>query len=403
MSIENTNNQNQTPRSDRLHIAFFGKRNSGKSSLINAITNQNTAIVSDTAGTTADPVYKAMEIHPLGACVLIDTAGFDDVGELGRLRVEKTEIVTKSTDIAVMVFCDLDFEYEKIWINKLKKLGINILAVINKIDKITNADEIDAKIREEFSLVPIKVSALTYDGVDMIKDELVRLVPEAFSSSSIARHLVGKDDVVLLVMPQDIQAPKGRLILPQVQTIRDLLDGKSIVISCTTDCMESALASLKNPPKLIITDSQVFDTVYKLKPQESLLTSFSVLFARHKGDIDEFVRGSAAIDALKEGDCVLIAEACTHAPLEEDIGRVKLPRMLKNRVGEGLCVDVVSGNNFPHDLSKYALIIHCGACMFNKRYVMSRIESAREFGVPITNYGVAIAKISGILDKIETY
>lgn len=394
---------NSTPKSDRLHIAIFGKRNSGKSSLINAITNQNTAIVSDTAGTTADPVYKAMEINPLGACVLIDTAGFDDVGALGALRVQRTRDVINSADIAVMVFADLDFSYEKEWIDELKKRNIPVLAVVNKTDILHNADEITARVKAEFALSPVMVSAKTHVGADKIKDALVYLVPESFSADSIARHLAGKNDVVLLVMPQDIQAPKGRLILPQVQTIRDLLDGHAIVVSCTTDCMENALAALKEPPKLIITDSQVFDKVYAVKPESSLLTSFSVLFARHKGDIDEFVRGAEAIEALTEGDRVLIAEACTHAPLSEDIGRVKLPRMLKKRVGEGLDVDVVAGNAFPDDLSPYSLIIHCGACMFNRRYVMSRIEKAREAGVPITNYGVVIAKMNGILDKIETY
>ncbi len=401
MSDKNT--LNQTPRSDRLHIAIFGKRNAGKSSLINAITNQNTAIVSDTAGTTADPVYKAMEIHPLGPCVLIDTAGFDDVGMLGELRIQKTDAVTKKTDIAIMVFADTNFEHEKIWINKLKKLGIPILAVINKIDAIDNADDIERKIKKEFSLDAIKVSSINKTGIGKIKDALVRIMPEGFCSSSIAGHLINNNDVVLLVMPQDIQAPKGRLILPQVQTIRDLLDGKAVVLCCTTDCMQQALDSLKAAPKLIITDSQVFDVVYKLKPEESLLTSFSVLFARHKGDIDEFVRGAAAIDALTSNDRVLIAEACTHAPLTEDIGRVKLPRLLRKHVGESLSVDVVSGNDFPDDLSPYSLVIHCGACMFNRRYVMSRIESAKNANVPITNYGVALAKLNGILDKIETY
>ncbi len=394
---------NSTPKSNRLHIAFFGKRNSGKSSLINAVTAQNTAIVSDTAGTTADPVYKPMEINPLGACVLIDTAGFDDVGELGALRVEKTQDVLERTDIAVMVLADLDFTHEKEWLKKLRAKNIPVLAVINKSDILENAAEIEQKAEKELSVVPIRVSAKTKDGTDKIKDALVRLVPEGFAPETIARHLAGKNDIVLLVMPQDIQAPKGRLILPQVQTIRDLLDGKATVVSCTTDCMDSALGALKEPPKLIITDSQAFDIVYAKKPEQSLLTSFSVLLARHKGDIGEFVRGAAALDSLTENDRVLIGEACTHAPMSEDIGRVKLPRMLKKRVGEGLRVDVVSGTDFPDDLSVYSLIIHCGACMFNRRYVMSRIEKARKAGVPITNYGVAIAKINGILDKIETY
>lgn len=397
------NDLNQTPKSDRLHIAIFGKRNAGKSSLINAITNQQTAIVSDTAGTTADPVYKAMEINPIGPCVLIDTAGFDDVGGLGALRVEKTRAVIDAADVAVLVFADLDFTLEAEWIAKLKEKNVPVLAVVNKADVIKDAPQIAEKIQNEFGLPPLLVSAATGEGVERIKAALVRLVPEGFGTESIARHLAGPGDVVLLVMPQDIQAPKGRLILPQVQTIRDLLDGKALVVSCTTDCIDGALAALKEPPKLIITDSQVFDVVYQKKPEQSLLTSFSVLFARHKGDIAEFVRGAAAIDALKESDRVLIAEACTHAPMSEDIGRVKLPRMLKKRVGDGLTVDVVAGNAFPDDLSPYALIIHCGACMFNRRYVLSRIEKARAAGVPITNYGVAIAKLQGILEKIETF
>lgn len=394
---------NQTPKSDRLHIAIFGKRNAGKSSLINAITGQQTAIVSDTAGTTADPVYKTMELSPLGPCVLIDTAGFDDEGALGGLRVERTRKVVEAADVAVMVFADMDFTYETKWIQMLKEKGTPILAVINKADVLTNAGEIAKKVYAEFGLDALLVSAQTGEGIAQIRPALARLVPEGFGTQSIVRHLAGAGDVVLLVMPQDIQAPKGRLILPQVQTIRDLLDGKSLVLSCTTDCLDGALAALKEPPKLIITDSQVFDVVYQKKPEKSLLTSFSVLMARYKGDIAEFVRGAAAIDTLKETDRVLIAEACTHAPLSEDIGRVKIPRMLRQRVGEGLTVDVVAGNSFPDDLSPYALIIHCGACMFNRRYVLSRIDKAKAAGVPITNYGVAIAKLKGILDKIETY
>lgn len=394
---------NQTPKSDRLHIALFGKRNAGKSSLINAITGQQTAIVSDTAGTTADPVYKAMELSPLGPCVLIDTAGFDDEGVLGSLRVEKTRKVVEAADVAILVFADTDFTFETEWIQMLKEKSTPILAVVNKADVLANTNEIAEKVRAEFGLDALLVSAHTGGGIEQIRPALARLVPEGFGTQSIACHLAGAGDVVLLVMPQDIQAPKGRLILPQVQTIRDLLDGKALVLSCTTDCMDGALAALKEPPKLIITDSQVFDVVYQKKPEKSLLTSFSVLMARYKGDIAAFVRGAAAIDTLKETDRVLIAEACTHAPLSEDIGRVKIPRMLRQRVGEGLTVDIASGNSFPDDLSPYALIIHCGACMFNRRYVLSRIEKAKAAGVPITNYGVAIAKLKGILDKIETY
>lgn len=393
----------KTPTAERLHIAIFGRRNSGKSSLINAITNQNTAIVSDSAGTTADPVYKAMEINPIGPCVFIDTAGFDDVGKLGELRIEKTREVIKKTDVAIMVFDGDDFEYERKWLEQMQKEKVPIIAAINKIDTNNGYEELAKKIKEEFSIDVICVSAKTGEGINQIKKALIRCVPESYGAESITHHLAGDGDVVLLVMPQDIQAPKGRLILPQVQTIRDLLDKKAVVISCTTDKMQSALMALKEVPKLIVTDSQVFDKVYEMKPEKSLLTSFSVLFARYKGDIEEFVRGAKKIDSLTENDRVLIAEGCTHAPMEEDIGRVKIPAMLKKRIGEGIKVDIVSGNAFPEDLSQYSLIIHCGACMFNKKYVMSRIESAKQQDVAITNYGIAIAKLKGILDKIEVY
>lgn len=392
---------NQTPKSNRLHIAIFGKRNAGKSSLINAITGQETALVSDVAGTTTDPVHKAMEVHPLGACVFIDTAGFDDFGELGNLRIKKTKAVMQMTDIAIVVFSDDDISVADSWIAGLKEENIPILAVINKSDTGVDKEAIKRKIEERYALPIVIVSAKTGQGIDEIKTELVRLMPQDFELSSIAGHMVSPKDVVLLVMPQDIQAPKGRLILPQVQTIRDLLDNKCIVISTTTDNYLAALQALKDPPRLIITDSQVFAQVYEKKPKESLLTSFSTLFARYKGDIDAFVSGAAAIDSLQPFDRVLIAESCTHAPLSEDIGRIKIPAMLKKRFGEGLSVDVVSGNDFPNDLSGYALIIHCGACMFNRMYVLSRIERANAQGVPITNYGVAIAKLSGILEKID--
>jgi len=387
---------NQTPKSERLHIVILGKRNAGKSSLTNAITGQNTALVSDVAGTTTDPVVKAMEVHPLGPCVFIDTAGFDDSGELGLMRVEKTKQAIQIADIAIMVFADDDIESASQWVDDIKKANIPILAVAN-----TSDGEIVQKIESVFDIPTVKVNAKTGRGIDGIKSALVRLMPKDFELSSIVGHLVSPKDVVLLVMPQDIQSPKGRLILPQVQTIRDLLDNKCVVMSATTENMQDAIDALKQPPKLIITDSQVFAYVYENKPQDSLITSFSTLFARYKGDIGTFVDGAAAIDRLQPTDRILITEACTHAPLGEDIGRVKLPRMLKSKVGEGLAVDIVSGNDFPKDLSGYALIIHCGACMFNRRYVLARIEQAKAQGVPVTNYGIAIAKLSGILDKID--
>lgn len=389
-----------TPSANRLHIALFGRRNSGKSSLINAITGQDIALVSEIAGTTTDPVYKAMELHPIGPVMFIDTAGFDDVGTLGELRIEKTRKAVEKTDVAIVFFCGTELSFEKEWTDELKKHKIPIIPVINKADIIENAAEIKEQVEKTLGFSPIIISAKEKTGLDKVREELVRAVPEDFEVKSITAHLVNEGDLVLLVMPQDIQAPKGRLILPQVQVIRDLLDIKCLVMSVTTDKLEVALQTMTKPPKLIITDSQVFDKVYAKKPQESLLTSFSVLFAEYKGDIVAYVEGANAIDSLTEDSAVLIAEACTHAPLSEDIGRIQLPRLLKKKVGEGLTVDVVSGTDFPKDLSKYSLVIQCGCCMFNRKYVLTRIESAQAQNVNICNYGVAIAKLKGILDKV---
>lgn len=390
-----------TPRSNRLHIGIFGKRNTGKSSLINALTNQSIALVSDIAGTTTDPVYKSMEIHGIGPCVFIDTPGFDDVGEIGALRVTQAEKALQKTDIGLVIFCDRVSEDELLWVENLRKKNIPIIAVINKTDILIDIDEIKNSIEEKLNLSPISVSALNKAGIDEIHSALIRLLPEDYDSRSLTSSLANTGDVVLLVMPQDIQAPKGRLILPQVQVIRELLDKKCIVSSITTDMLETALSSLKHPPKLIITDSQVFKTVYEKKPEESLLTSFSVLMAGSKGDISYFAESAKAISNLTEASRVLIAEACTHAPLTEDIGREKIPRFLRQRIGSGLTIDIVSGTDFPEDLSKYNLIIHCGGCMFNRKYMMSRIERAKAAKVPMTNYGVALAYLSGILDKID--
>lgn len=387
----------ETPRGLRTHIAFFGRRNSGKSSLINAFTGQSVAIVSDIAGTTTDPVYKPMEVYPIGPCVLVDTAGFDDEGALGKMRVEKTEEAAKSADIAVMVFSSQnpDTDCEESWIKLFKSQNLPVIGAVNKSDCF-DAESFAKDIAAKFDIPTCAVSAKCGSGIDRLRTLLAENTGNNTEFSSITGHLCGEGDTVMLVMPQDIQAPKGRLILPQVQVTRDLLDLKAIIISVTPDKAETALKMLNAPPKLIITDSQVFDYVYRLKPAESVLTSFSVLMARYKGDIDAFRRGADKIDELKEGDTVLIAEACSHAPLSEDIGRVKLPRMLKNLVGDGLKFEIVSGKNFPEDLSPYALVIHCGGCMFNRRYVLSRIAACRTAGVPITNYGIAIAKIKGI-------
>lgn len=392
-----------TPRANQLHIGIFGKRNSGKSTLINALTNQEVALVSEIAGTTTDPVYKSMEIYGIGPCVFIDTAGFDDIGELGQLRIEKTKKAIDKIDIALMVFSDSELKEEIEWIQILKKHKIPVISILNKIDIIRNTEEICKTIKLNYDLEPIIVSAKDKIGIEKIREEILRVLPEGYEVESITGKLAKEGDVVLLVMPQDIQAPKGRLILPQVQTIRDLLDKKCIVLSSTVDNLDQALDSLAKPPNLIITDSQVFRLVYDKKPNESKLTSFSVLFANYKGDLDFFVEGTNAIEKLTEKSKVLIAEACTHAPLAEDIGREKIPAMLRKKAGEKLTVNVVCGTDFPDDITSYDLVIHCGACMFNRKYVMSRIERARQQGVPMTNYGVVIAYLSGILNKINLH
>lgn len=390
-----------TPSGNRLHIGIFGKRNSGKSSLLNAITGQEIALVSEVKGTTTDPVSKAIEIHPIGPCLLIDTAGFDDTGDLGSMRIEKTKAVLDKTDIAVMVFTDMEMEPEAQWIAILKKRNIPMLAVVNQVDRIEQAQEIKRQIEQRFSLTPLLVSAKEKTGISQIKNEILRLMPPDFEAQSLTGSLVQPEDIALLVMPQDKQAPKGRLILPQVQTIRDLLDNHCVVMCVTTEQLPTALQALAKPPKLIITDSQAFAQVYPLKPAGTLLTSFSVLLAAYKGDLSAFVKGADALDSLTDNSHVLIAEACTHAPLQEDIGRVKIPNMLRKKYGDHLQVTVVSGSQFPKDLSEYQLIIHCGACMFNRKHVLTRVEQAEQQGVPITNYGVAIAKLTGILDKIS--
>lgn len=420
---------NDTPSANRLHIGVFGKTNSGKSSFINAFTGQQVSIVADVAGTTTDPVYKAMEIHPLGPCTIIDTAGFDDDSVLGERRVERTKLAADKTDLAVIVFAadekptanncvpvgeeatagdekisqeeyrEKDLQDELEWYQFFREKNTPVLLVINKTDLADPKplfDFLKSRTKEEALLV----SATTGEGMSRVKEALIRKVPENFGERFITGDLVGENDLVMLVMPQDIQAPKGRLILPQVQTTRELLDKKCLVMSVTTDKLLPALSTLAKPPKLIITDSQVFGYVYEHKPKESMLTSFSVLFAAYKGDLPYYVEGAKKIDSLTEQSRVLIAECCTHAPLSEDIGREKIPRMLRKRFGEKLTIDNVSGTDFPEDLSGYDLIIQCGACMFNRKYVMSRIDRAKQQQIPMTNYGVVIAHLTGILEHV---
>ena len=410
---------NSTPKSNRLHIGIYGRRNAGKSSLINALTGQKAAIVSDTPGTTADPVFKSMELHPIGPVVFIDTAGFDDTGELGLLRTGRTADVVDRTDIAILVIdgSDMALEYDEMWLPRLKDAGIPVITVFNKVDAL-DAPELVAVQKAAKAFTgrmnlddPIFISADTGEGIDELRRAISEAMPYEFVQEKILGDLVDAGSLVLLVMPQDIQAPKGRLILPQVQTIRDLLDRKCSVMMTTADGLDAALDSLNRAPDLIITDSQCFPEVFARKPESSALTSFSILMAAAKGDIHAFTDGVSVIDDALIGTDdaagkplrVLIAEACTHVPLNEDIGTVKIPAMLLKAFGDRIKITSVRGSDFPETeaLKNYDLIIHCGACMFNRRHVMSRIAAAEKAGVPITNYGIFLAKMAGILDKVS--
>lgn len=389
---------NETARADRVHIGIFGRTNSGKSSFVNALTGQEISLVSEVRGTTTDPVYKSMEIHPIGATVLIDTAGFDDESILGEERMRATRRILDKTDVAVLLCSSMDLSKEKEWVELFKKHSIPIVALANKMDDIDPV-ALCEKIKEELGLDAVAISAKNKENIDLAREKIAQSA-EVERERTICGHLVEEGDIVLLVMPQDIQAPKGRLIMPQVQTIRDLLDHRCIVISSTLDQLKNALDMLKEPPKLIITDSQIFPKVKAMQPKESILTSFSVLFSRYKGDIETFVEGAEALGRLKSGDRVLIAEACTHNALDGDIGRIKIPNLLRKNYG-AVEVEIVSGANFPEDLTNYSAIIHCGSCMFNRKHVMSRVQKAQEAGVPITNYGLAIAFMNDMMDSIS--
>lgn len=389
-----------TPLSERIHISIFGRTNDGKSTLMNRLAGHDVAIVSDRPGTTTDPVQKALEINGLGAAVLVDTPGLDDTTELGGERMARTAKVLDKTDLAVVLFTNKEGGSQLRIIEECRIREIPVIVVLNKVDALV---ERDATIRAIEALTKqrvVAISALSGEGVEQLRQAIVenykqeeRLITEGFCKAG---------DRVLLVMPQDKSAPKGRLIQPQVQTIRELLDRGCVPICCTPDRMPEAMAALATPPELIITDSQAFNEVYALKPEASTLTSFSILFARYKGDIKLFTEGVKALSGITEQSRILIAEACTHTPQNEDIGRVKLPRILRKRFGEGLHIDIVGGADYPEDLTPYDLVIHCGACMFNRRHVLSRIERAREQGVAITNYGVILAALTGILDRVRT-
>lgn len=393
----------ETPRSNRFHIGIFGQTNSGKSSLLNTLVGQQVAIVSDVAGTTTDVVQKNMELPGVGPCVFLDTAGFDDHTELGTLRQEQSRKAAMRVDLALFVVSAVKqdgWEEELRWKALFDRLGIPVLAVLTQCDRVNDERALLQAVRQTLGILAIPVSAKTGCGLDQLRGAIASSLSASGELDDLTGSLVHEGDTVLLVMPQDIQAPKGRLILPQVQTIRNLLDKKCLVMSCTADSLPAMLSALAAPPVLMITDSQVFAQVEPLCPPETRLTSFSVLFARHKGDIHCFVAGAAALRRLSPSAHILIAEACSHVPQNEDIGRVKLPRLLRKRFGEALQIDIVSGNDFPDDLTPYDLIIHCGACMFTRRHVLGRVARAVAQNVPVTNYGIAIAELTGILDRV---
>lgn len=375
-----------TPSSERIHIGFFGRTNAGKSSVVNAVTNQNLSIVSQVSGTTTDPVSKAMELLPLGPVVIIDTPGFDDESELGALRIEKTKKILAKCDIAVLIV-DATIgltDTDKKLISLFEEKEIKYIVAYNKCD-IKRADG-------------FCISAETGDGINELKEKIAQLAPKE-KEQKIVGDLIDSGDVVVLVTPIDESAPKGRLILPQQQTIRDILDADAMTIVTKETELEKTLESLKNPPKMVICDSQVFKFVSQIVPESIPLTSFSILMARYKGFLDIALSGIEAIDNLKDGDTVLIAEGCTHHRQCEDIGTVKIPAGLKKHTGKTLNIKTVSGTEFYDDLSGVALIIHCGGCMLNDKEIKSRMERAVAQNVPVTNYGLALAHFSGILDR----
>lgn len=387
-----------TPKSNRLHISIFGKRNAGKSSLINALTNQSLSVVSEIPGTTTDPVSKSMELLPLGPIVLIDTAGLDDSGLLGELRIEKTLKVIEKTDLGVLVFdaCSNDLKNELTWYADLEKKKIPTIGVINKIDLCNDNCKL---IKSNFNIPFVEISAKEKINISGLKKLLIDNAPIDFEMPTILGDIVNPKDKVVLVAPQDIQAPKGRLILPQVQIIRDILDNDALALTVKDTELLDILDSLKDEPSLIITDSQMFRKVNELIPEHLKLTSFSILMARYKGDLDLFIKGAKVINSLKPNDKILIAESCTHHALKGDIAREKLPLLLEKKVGGKLNIVNITGVDFPDNLSEYKLIIHCGACMFTRRQLLSRLEHVKEQNIPIANFGVALAELNGILDR----
>lgn len=404
--------KSKTPRGMRLHIGLFGRRNAGKSSLLNAITRQSVSIVSGTPGTTTDPVEKPMELLPFGPVLFIDTAGIDDAGALGEMRVERTRKIIDRTDLAVIVAAPPDAdslggyskesvwgEYEEKLAGEFKSRGVPVVAVFNKTDLKKPTDEIVMRLCE-LEIPFVETQADKRIGILDFRKLLLGAAPAAFiDAPAIVNDIVMPGEICVLVIPIDKEAPRGRLILPQVQAIRDLLDGDAMAMAVKERELKAALESLKKPPRLVVTDSQAFLKVAADVPPEVLMTSFSILFSRYKGDLPTQAAGAAAIENLKSGGRVLVAEACSHHPIAEDIGRVKLPRWITQYTGAKLEFVTVQGHDFPDDISKFNLVVHCGACMLNRREMLSRIMRCKEAGVPVTNYGLAISYCLGIFER----
>ncbi len=391
---------NETPSGERLHISIFGRRNAGKSSVINALTGQNIAIVSDVAGTTTDPVAKAIEILPIGPVILTDTAGIDDAGALGELRVEKSMRVLEKTDLVILVIESgkTPGHWEDELVQRVNERKIPIIAAANKIDLNPNTEEIEKWV-EKYNIPFVKVSAYNKSNIDKLKELMIASAPKEFREPSIIGDLLSPGDLVVLVTPIDSAAPKGRLILPQVMTLRDILDHDAFAIVAKENELKSALGRLTQKPQMVITDSQVFHQVAADTPDDVLLTGFSILMARYKGDLDKYVYGARALRTLKPGNRVMISEGCTHHRQSDDIGTVKIPRLLNKSVGGELEFGFSSGVEFPEDINTYDLIIHCGACTLNRREVLYRQSEAEKAGVPMTNYGITLAYLNGILDR----
>lgn len=385
---------NDTPSANRLHIGFFGRRNAGKSSLVNAVTGQNIALVSDIAGTTTDPVYKAMELLPLGPVMIIDTAGLDDEGELGQLRIKRTNNVLNKTDIAVLTVSASEglTDFDRELLKKIQKKQIPYIVAYNKSD-------LGIGENVEITENSITVSAKTGENINELKERIGKLAVTDDTKLKLVGDLLKPSDIVVLVIPIDSSAPKGRLILPQQQTIRDILEAKAVSVAIRETEIKETLSALNKKPAMVITDSQAFARVASDTPSDIPLTSFSILMARYKGFLETAVKGAAAISGLKDGDTVLISEGCTHHRQCEDIGAVKLPKWLKEHTGKELIIKTSSGTEFPEELSEYSLIIHCGGCMLNEREMKYRMQCANDANIPFTNYGTAIAYINGILKR----